>query len=313
MEPHLPDTEQPPRPPAATRPSLMGAPDTPTRTHTTTDAGRMRMLDELEAVVRPRPTARSSAPSNWLIALLAFGVVLGGLLWWSKHRPAESAPPVAPASARVASIAPKDAAATATTATAAAAASAPAVIETVAATVPAVAAAEIAPSDGPEVVAIGAPAATPPAPMAARAAPRLVAVPAARTNTPKADDAKVTTVTTASGGKWTVTVADASAPAANVADKPLPSPASAVAAPNRTRATPSGDDADVRLLSALLAHVSRPAPGAALAEEDQLTIAQIVKRCDARPAPEVRECRRRICEGYWGKAEACPGPVAKKG
>jgi ribosomal protein L40E len=71
------------------------------------------------------------------------------------------------------------------------------------------------------------------------------------------------------------------------------------------------------LLSALLAHVARgnAAVGgsqAMLAEQDQTTIAQIVQRCEARGGEEARACRRRICEGYWGKAEACPAPAAPK-
>jgi hypothetical protein len=68
----------------------------------------------------------------------------------------------------------------------------------------------------------------------------------------------------------------------------------------------------VLLLSALLAHVSRGDANRALPEQDQLTIAQLVKRCDARAADEARECRRRICEGYWGKADVCPAPAAPK-
>jgi hypothetical protein len=146
-------------------------------------------------------------------------------------------------------------------------------------------------------------------------AARAPARPAPLANTPpKKPEGKVTTVVTASGGKWTTTVAEApgvapdapSAPsaAAPVPDKTLASPAAAVAS------TPRAEDADVKLLSALLAHVSRTGPGVPLADDDQLTLAQVVKRCDARPAAEVRECRRRICEGYWGKAEACPAPAA---
>lgn len=67
------------------------------------------------------------------------------------------------------------------------------------------------------------------------------------------------------------------------------------------------------LLSALLAHVSRDAQGAPQGSQVQLTIAQIVQRCEARGGkntPESRDCQRRICEGYWGKAQACPAGLA---
>jgi ribosomal protein L40E len=96
------------------------------------------------------------------------------------------------------------------------------------------------------------------------------------------------------------------------AEPPLASPAAAVPAARATKTA----DADVVLLSALLAHVSRSGQASTLAEQDQLTIAQIVQRCEARGGEEARECRRRICEGYWGKAEACPAPATvapKKG
>lgn len=84
--------------------------------------------------------------------------------------------------------------------------------------------------------------------------------------------------------------------------------ANAVAA----RDTPRVADADVLLLSAMLAHVSRNGQGVALADQEQLTIAQLVKRCDLHAADESRECRRRICDGYWGKAEACPASLAPR-
>lgn len=94
-------------------------------------------------------------------------------------------------------------------------------------------------------------------------------------------------------------------------DKALASPAASVARADAAR-NPKADDADVLLLSALLAHVSRTDANGALPEQDQITIAQLVKRCDARAPDEARECRRRICAGYWGKAEACPAPATPK-
>lgn len=74
---------------------------------------------------------------------------------------------------------------------------------------------------------------------------------------------------------------------------------------------PSGDP-DVTLLSAMLARLSGDAPTTA---SPRPTIAQLVERCEARATKdsiEAFECKRRICAGYWGKAEACPMALAPK-
>lgn len=75
----------------------------------------------------------------------------------------------------------------------------------------------------------------------------------------------------------------------------------------------AGDDADVDLLAALMAHVSgnqataagRPVARVRVSHAAP-TIAELVKGCSAMAATAARHCRQRICEGYWGKAEACP-------
>ena len=311
----MPDTDDHPATPTPSRPSLLGAAETSPRARPVNDPGQMRMLDELEAVVRPRAVERSSAPPGWLIALLAGGVAIAAAMWWVNHKSGER--PAAPAA--VATSVPA-LAKPAPVAVAAVAASAPAIIETIAA-VPR------EPALATNVEDSASSPATPPAmPVTASPAPRQPvrspAAVAAATPAParavaatRKTDEKVTTVVTASGGKWTVTVAEPASAEASpaTAAPPLANPAEQVTRSAAGRET-KGDDADVKLLSALLAHVARSGPGGALAEEGQLTIAQLVKRCDARPADEVRECRRRICEGYWGKAEACPAPVpAKKG
>lgn len=79
------------------------------------------------------------------------------------------------------------------------------------------------------------------------------------------------------------------------------------------RDSPASGDADVDLLAALMAHVSgneataagRPAARTRVAHSAP-TIAELVKSCSAMTATAARHCRQRICEGYWGKAEACP-------
>lgn len=307
----MPNPDDTPEPPPATRPrsqpSLLGEADAASRAGPSIDAGKMRMLDELEAVVRPRAEARASPLSGGAVALLGAAVVaVGAAWWWTTHL--GSAAPAASAKALAVSV---PAAASApqialnVERTAANAASAPARIETTAPTA-ATAAAEPDARQTP-------PAALP----AARPVQRAPAVAKA---TPKKGDEKVTTVATRSG-KRTMTVTQAgaapavktpgTATAKTATDKSLASPADPVTRAGGARNPKAADDADVLLLSALLAHVSRNTAGGLL-EEDQLTIAQLVKRCDARGADEARECRRRICEGYWGKAEACPAPATPK-
>jgi hypothetical protein len=93
---------------------------------------------------------------------------------------------------------------------------------------------------------------------------------------------------------------------------PKPRPAPRVAGQRR--------DPDVDLLAALMAHVAVPASspqkpashrtvrGGEAGGREHLSIAQLVQRCEAMQGSKAVECRRRLCEGYWGKAQACPAP-----
>jgi cytoskeletal protein RodZ len=321
----LPNTDDTPAPRLTPRPrfqpSLLGEADPSNRSGPNSDLGQMRMLDELEAVVRPRVAVRASPVNGRLVGLLAAGVALAAAAWWWNHQGNVAHPPLPktlavgatsakPSQGVVASpvlaAASAAQAAPSTQSAPADAGSAPARIETMV-----VAAADPAPTAEPAVrpVRVAAPAGRP--------GPRTPAVAAAKAE-PQAAADRVTTVVTPSG-KWTVTVADetqavktrGAAVAPKPTDKSLASPAASVARAEVAK-NPKADDADVLLLSALLAHVSRTDANGSLPEQDQLTIAQLVKRCDARATEEARECRRRICEGYWGKAEACPAPVTSK-
>jgi hypothetical protein len=40
------------------------------------------------------------------------------------------------------------------------------------------------------------------------------------------------------------------------------------------------------------------------------SIAELVNRCNGLPTAKELACRRRICDGYWGKAQACPASMA---
>lgn len=108
--------------------------------------------------------------------------------------------------------------------------------------------------------------------------------------------------------------------------------AAATAAPARARppaaalaAAPKAavGDADVELLAALMAHPNLTGPVTAskaqqagvapepAKQRDDSNIATLVQRCASRPSKqESLACRRRICQGYWGKAEACPKALA---
>lgn len=92
--------------------------------------------------------------------------------------------------------------------------------------------------------------------------------------------------------------------------------------PQRATAQASTGDADVDLLAALMAHVSRDGmtaasfralptaqPGAHA--DSATTIAALVRSCSTLSANAARQCRQRICEGYWGKAEACPAKARR--
>lgn len=71
---------------------------------------------------------------------------------------------------------------------------------------------------------------------------------------------------------------------------------------------PASEDRDVELMAALMSHVG------ALPRSEQATIAGLVANCRNKPRAEADQCRREICDGYWGKAEACPArgkPAAK--
>ena len=73
-------------------------------------------------------------------------------------------------------------------------------------------------------------------------------------------------------------------------------------------ATPPSEDRDVELMAALMSHVG------ALPRNEQATIAGLVANCRTKPRAEADQCRRDICDGYSGKAEAGPArgkPAAK--
>lgn len=72
--------------------------------------------------------------------------------------------------------------------------------------------------------------------------------------------------------------------------------------------TSAARDPDVELLSAIMKHLNQgkgsalpPAPA-----RSAQTIAELVRSCKTHDAIDELLCQRRICEGSWGKAQACP-------
>lgn len=98
-----------------------------------------------------------------------------------------------------------------------------------------------------------------------------------------------------------------SAPA--VRPKPTEPPLKATAA---ARSPTGKNDPDVELLSAIMKHLDQGAGKPAAAARSDQTIADLVNSCQTRDAIEALLCQRRICEGSWGKAQACPPHLAPK-
>jgi hypothetical protein len=93
------------------------------------------------------------------------------------------------------------------------------------------------------------------------------------------------------------------------ATAPQQAKASATATPKA-----SSRDPDVELLNAIMKHLGdgKAATTAAAPTRSPQTIAELVKSCRTKDAIEELMCQRRICEGSWGKAQACPKEQAPK-
>lgn len=67
---------------------------------------------------------------------------------------------------------------------------------------------------------------------------------------------------------------------------------------------PTGQsDADVEIMAALIGHMNESNAASGTADA---SIADLVRHCRSLPGAEAQACQRRICQGYWGRAEACP-------
>lgn len=128
-------------------------------------------------------------------------------------------------------------------------------------------------------------------------------------------DAPVKTATTKkpTPTKDTTQVAKTSAPSERKSPpKPLTEQRLAKkTAPTQTKTPPPGDP-DVELLSAVMKHLGNQSRVSGAPELSSLTIAELVKSCKRKDSIEALLCQRRICEGSWGKAQACPKDLAPR-
>ncbi len=113
----------------------------------------------------------------------------------------------------------------------------------------------------------------------------------------------------ASASKSARTASSAAAAASRASNVDLKVPTALIKAKPAPRSN-KGPDSDVELLEAMVAHLQgqEPAlrPGASSADAGPQTIARLVEECKRLGPEQMRKCRQKICEGYWGRAQACP-------
>ena len=264
-----PDTSSPAAPPSLFAPTQRPAGPTPEA------ADPLRMLSGLDSSF---DTSTAAAPRARLWMFCAAAVLLVGAAFgvWQSTRTTRAVPPMP--SVQAVTPAPLAAAAAVAMSQAASAATPePARIET---------------------------AVVPPLPLATSAA-AVEAMPAASAVEPRrvvAERATSTPTLARSANAAPATPrraanAEANKPAALVNAKPA-------ARSNR------GPDSDVELLEAMVAHLQGQdrvrGAGAPAADTRPQTIARLVQDCKQLGPEQLRECRQQICEGYWGRAQACP-------
>ncbi|MBA3596211.1 MAG: hypothetical protein H0W40_02380 [Methylibium sp.] len=263
------------------------------------------MLDELESVVRPSARRSARRGSGWLLATVLSVAALAASWWWSQQREANpsllldrghegvfasppgiekrrtaayaSAAPVAVTAARIEAL-PEKASAQHTAAVASA--------ET-------------------------------PASATALAAPPLTTAAVQASGFQTGQKVKAFPRPSATGNVAEPKRVQRAEPAAPVRRIASTSASATLTRANSQTPNPVGNrpDADVLLLSALLEHVSSEGQGDPHASPHSVTLAQVVRRCElhsGKSTAQALECRQRICQGYWGKAEACPARLAPK-
>jgi hypothetical protein len=101
---------------------------------------------------------------------------------------------------------------------------------------------------------------------------------------------------------------------ANEATPPASGTRTASASATDSKKASTSRDPDVELLSAIMKHLNEGKGSATTAAPTRSaqTIAELVRSCKTQDSINALLCQRRICEGSWGKAEACPKSQAPK-
>jgi hypothetical protein len=302
------DTSNDPAKRPAGRPSLGTGGGAAGREGATASSGSiLQALDAPDAFLLD---GSGAAPRAWGVWALAAGVVLAVVAaGWVALRPkADLGPSIEIAAAEPSRPAVAPVVVPATMPSGAASAAASAASDTAASAPVAVAQLEVLP-DAAALTPAGAGTA-----LAAATATAAVAVAAAQPTPQTNPQAKVTPAKKPVEKPRTA----ATGPSRTASAKPSkPAAPSAATTTATAKATPRPDDPDVELMAALMSHVgpSRAgATGAPLPRNQQATIANLVASCRSKTGAEADECRRSICDGYWGKAQACPArskPAAK--
>jgi hypothetical protein len=155
---------------------------------------------------------------------------------------------------------------------------------------------------GDDGYSTGIPASPPPrptAPATQRAEPKPVAAP----QPPPRTKAEKTEKTAKPASKTKPAVTAVAAARTPSKSRPSTSPPSANGATS---------DPDVALIDAIMKHMGDRQTPIDAGKHSPQTIAELVKTCQSKDSIEGLLCRRRICEGSWGKAQACPMELAPK-
>ena len=264
-------TRRAPASPAIDKPSLMGGSREAAGTHDGDATQPMRMLDGRDGA---RPGQRPPAPNrvrSWLLAVSLTMLAVAALSWWQQRNDAAS-PMHLDVATRSAATARE--------------ASSPA-----------------AEPEAPRAFAV-ADAASSAGPTSIERSSEVNPLVVSSQNLAQASSAAASAARATESRIRTAAAPPAEVAAVDAVPRPVtPAPADAPLGPR---------DADVTLLTAMLARPSGNSGSDAVAQRS--TIAQLVDRCESRNSKgsvEAVECRRRICAGYWGKAQACPMALRK--
>ena len=265
-------------PPLGAKPSLVAA-STAAQRNGRSEGSSIRMLDAIGSKPHARGKQRSASPTGWLVAALIAVAAVSS--WWWLNR--DAAAPSADEKAENTATSKQVAAGIAATSAGAAPAGASSGSATIERTVTAV---SMALPDRQATDKLPAP---PPASMPASFAIGSTSRPATAATKPDMRPA-------------------VAGPARSIRTAVPP-----LSEPSRSDASGSRD-ADVTLLTAMLARISRDVASGQITQVNA-TVAPLVAKCEAHSADDpigAFECKRQVCADFWGRVDACPRSLAPK-